>query len=109
MSQRRRRVAAVRHIEIRDGSENENEASSEARVVRSRMGAARLWVPQNSGKGEMCGVCLEVMEASDKRCLLECGLGHVFHTACIEQWIRDKGTCPWDRKPVSGFTNVEKS
>ncbi|KAK8944828.1 RING-H2 finger protein ATL16 [Platanthera zijinensis] len=45
------------------------------------------------GGGEMCAVCL--VEYGDKQKVkMIPGCGHVFHSECIDAWLRWRGSCP---------------
>ena len=43
-----------------------------------------------------CPICLEKMEKETKNIMLQCG--HTYHKPCIEQWMKQKQTCPVCRK-----------
>lgn len=50
----------------------------------------------NEFSGVDCSICLEELNNGEKNRLLHCG--HVFHTACIEPWIKTNFTCPYCRQ-----------
>ncbi|KAL5804501.1 hypothetical protein ACOSQ3_031301 [Xanthoceras sorbifolium] len=61
--------------------------------------------PTNYRTGEMeshstdCAVCLEDFVDGDScRILIVCN--HIFHSNCIDQWLKYQSTCPICRKPV---------
>ena len=41
-----------------------------------------------------CAVCLCEFEVGEKVCVLPCDDGHIFHTACIKQWLETNSVCP---------------
>jgi len=46
-----------------------------------------------------CAVCLEDMRVGDSCRALPCC--HIFHNACVSQWIRNSKVCPTCRAPAS--------
>ncbi|KAF8758117.1 hypothetical protein HU200_010715 [Digitaria exilis] len=47
-----------------------------------------------------CSICLERCggEEDGRLALLRCG--HVFHSACLDRWLRSRGDCPYCRATV---------
>lgn len=54
---------------------------------------------------ETCSICLEdvpPMEISNQQKIKHLDCAHLFHKACIEEWIKQKPSCPLCRAPVEG-------
>ena len=51
-----------------------------------------------------CDICLtnEVKSLSQLNC------NHLFHSDCIDKWLKQKDTCPLRREEYSEFNNIEK-
>ena len=47
-----------------------------------------------------CAICMEDIKVGDKIIKLRCD--HIFHSACILNWVKDKNSCPYCRKAVTG-------
>ncbi|KAL6622523.1 hypothetical protein ACP70R_032402 [Stipagrostis hirtigluma subsp. patula] len=45
-----------------------------------------------------CSICLE--RCSDAAGLIQLRCKHVFHSACLERWLRSRGDCPYCRAAV---------
>lgn len=43
-----------------------------------------------------CSICLEELDNGEKNRVLQCG--HIFHTGCIEPWLKKYFTCPYCRQ-----------
>lgn len=41
-----------------------------------------------------CTICLRDFKAGERLCGLACHEAHIFHTACIKQWLRNSHVCP---------------
>ena len=54
---------------------------------------AKFYVKTADSEKE-CAVCL-TNDSFGFRVVLECG--HVFHKACLVEWVREKSTCPYCR------------
>ena len=48
-----------------------------------------------------CTICYEDYMETDDITPLPCDERHFFHTACIEDWLKSKNSCPVCRKPIS--------
>ena len=55
---------------------------------------------------QMCIICQEVLESSGAKYSLMCA--HVFHTECIELWLRRNPVCPICRAEVTVVTVPEE-
>ncbi|XP_020252337.1 RING-H2 finger protein ATL66-like [Asparagus officinalis] len=54
------------------------------------------------GEESMCSICLSVFVEGEKvKVLPECG--HVFHTACVDEWFRTQCSCPMCRATLKEF------
>ena len=57
---------------------------------------------KDAGEGDSmspeCSICLERCGDADGLIRLHCK--HVFHSACLEQWLRSHGDCPYCRASV---------
>lgn len=51
---------------------------------------------------ESCPVCLGNFCEEEVICELKCG--HRFHSACVQVWIEEKGTCPMCRRDFEGLS-----
>lgn len=52
----------------------------------------------DGSKEEMCSVCLSELADGEVVWLLAV-CKHCFHAACVEQWLRERATCPLCRAP----------
>merc|ERR1719379_2480807 len=53
-------------------------------------------VKRRKGEEAECSICADkVLESATE---LNCG--HVFHTLCLREWMRRKGTCPTCREAI---------
>ena len=41
-----------------------------------------------------CAICLNQFQDGDKVAPLHCSIKHVFHTACIQEWLKRSPVCP---------------
>ena len=41
-----------------------------------------------------CVICMCEFEDSDQIAELRCDSRHIFHTKCIEDWLKNNDTCP---------------
>ena len=49
--------------------------------------------------GYECSLCIQRFREGDWiRLMPQCR--HIFHQKCIDKWLRIKGQCPIDRKPI---------
>lgn len=46
-----------------------------------------------------CVMCLELFKSNEEVSFLP-SCGHIFHKACIGDWLTDHITCPYDRSSV---------
>jgi hypothetical protein len=59
---------------------------------------------EDAGEGESvspspeCSICLE--RCGDTDGLMELRCKHIFHSACLERWLRSHGDCPYCRATV---------
>jgi len=56
---------------------------------------------RGSGLHGTCSICLEENRAGDKVKRLSCG--HVFHAACIDEWLGRNAVCPCCKADVAGY------
>lgn len=49
--------------------------------------------------GEICSICVECVENVETMAVSSCS--HVFHKACISNWIKKSRTCPNCRQDMS--------
>ena len=57
-----------------------------------------------------CAICLQEFEKDDKISQLECHYKHIFHTKCIDNWIKKlHNSCPVCRVPILVKNNQDKS
>ncbi|TYZ57605.1 hypothetical protein PybrP1_003945 [[Pythium] brassicae (nom. inval.)] len=91
-----------------------------AALARGQMGRLSVDVSRSREREEteeacdesesLCCICLECVH---QRCThkpaqaLQCG--HVFHRACIQQWLRHRRCCPVDRSELSGDDNDDSN
>jgi len=54
---------------------------------------------------EQCRICQENFIKDDKIATLQCN--HIFHTSCLEEWVKRKATCPFCITPIN-YENVSK-
>jgi len=52
-----------------------------------------------SGKEDVCAICTEVISAGQQVRTLPCS--HLFHFACIDNWLGRVPRCPVDNLPLS--------
>jgi hypothetical protein len=58
--------------------------------------------PELGCVGEQCTICLGTMGANDHLCRVSCQGRHVFHHACISDWLSKSSThCPIDQQDLS--------
>ncbi|CAI6090555.1 unnamed protein product [Clonostachys chloroleuca] len=51
------------------------------------------WATTQSSSGEVCAICIDVIEDQDDVRRLKCK--HVFHTSCIDSWFQKRHVdCP---------------
>ena len=50
-------------------------------------------------RGDECAICLEPVLQAERISHLKCA--HLFHTACIQQWVEKVSTCPLCRKSAA--------
>ena len=56
---------------------------------------------------EECIICYMEYKDEDVVSKLGCNEKHVFHTSCIEEWIRQgKNSCPVCRAPINSSINL---
>lgn len=48
-----------------------------------------------------CVICMVNFEETDLISQLDCSERHIFHTRCIEEWMKKKTECPSCRAPVT--------
>ena len=48
-----------------------------------------------------CVICMGSFEETDQISQLDCSEQHIFHTKCIEEWMKKKTECPTCRAPVT--------
>ena len=57
-----------------------------------------------------CIICFTEFKAEDKVVQLKCHEKHIFHTECIENWVKQgKNSCPVCRKPIADLQNEERN
>lgn len=50
-----------------------------------------------------CVICMTAFTEEDTITKLDCGGGHFYHTACIEDWLKTGNSqCPMCRQPITG-------
>ena len=47
-----------------------------------------------------CAICLQSVDDSHKK-KLDCDCVYIYHTDCIDQWLKDHPSCPTCRKSFS--------
>lgn len=50
---------------------------------------------------DVCSICLEAFQINSIVSKLTCN--HYFHKTCIKEWIKEKPSCPLDRKPIKNI------
>lgn len=53
------------------------------------------------GADKTCAICLENFQDDDEVVPLPCNPKHVFHEACISDWLRTNNVCPLCKVPVN--------
>jgi len=48
-----------------------------------------------------CVICMQAFKEDDQIAELKCDERHYFHSACLEDWLKQKLECPLCKKPVS--------
>jgi len=56
---------------------------------------------EHKEEADKCIICFEEFKDEDNIAELNCDDRHIFHTACIQQWLEHNMVCPTCRKPVS--------
>ncbi|CAJ1953599.1 unnamed protein product [Cylindrotheca closterium] len=69
----------------------------------SNTSSAIVFQPRQPAKDEECSICCNHFFSDEAFCIVK-SCNHLFHKACIEQWIFDqrKDFCPVCRREVSG-------
>ena len=89
-------IHEVQHRELGEGGENANEGGRESYEMTSLPQRERvvqqfdLEVETNTA----CPICLDDFNAGDLVEVLPCDSHHIFHPACIEQWLSAQCVCP---------------
>ena len=93
-----RGIEAARPLALRaDTARLMDAISASARAAVARGGAAAA--AQASGENEACSICLaDFRPREDILCRLPCG--HLFHRACLADWLFIKPSCPNCRRPA---------
>jgi hypothetical protein len=48
-----------------------------------------------------CSICLVSFKSKDEVTVLQCNERHIYHTMCIESWIKKgKNSCPLCKRPI---------
>jgi len=64
-------------------------------LVRTRFNA------EVTGGSNQCAICLTDFTESDEVIPLPCDKRHVFHTECIEGWLKNNNACPMCKAPIT--------
>ena len=48
-----------------------------------------------------CAICTEKFNDNTMVIQLSCSNKHIFHTACVKKWLREKASCPICRLPAN--------
>ena len=105
--------AEARHLEQQDGQETEVSSHEQLRHPeqavmgreRDHLRAALVPSYEHPGGDAECAVCLGDVEKGEPVRRMPVCL-HVFHTECIDRWLRSHATCPICRSSV--FTPPER-
>lgn len=84
-------------------------AAWETQLARARAAAPRGMTPEaiaalpmrkltTSTEGEMCSICLSEFTLGEHARELPCH--HVFHSACVDEWLQNKNSCPLCKQQV---------
>lgn len=87
---RRRRQPHLHEQEEEDGATRPASATAIAALPEETLTAGSLSHLKEDGR--QCCICLEDFGAGDEVKRLQCL--HLYHTVCIENWLRTSGTCP---------------
>ena len=52
-------------------------------------------------KDDICIVCQDSFGESDEVIALPCDSKHIFHNACIAEWLKTKTICPICKKDIT--------
>lgn len=102
-----RRSSASRSRSRERQRQRQRQSQSQRQSNRGVASASR--VDSAAGVGDDCAICMCAMEASEKRCELDCAYKHVFHDKCIKPWLRRHHNCPKDRESVIRSTVLKAS
>ena len=89
-------IHEVQQRELGEGGENANEGGRESYEMTSLPQRERV-VQQFDLEAETntaCPICLDDFNAGDLVEVLPCDSHHIFHPACIEQWLSAQCVCP---------------
>ena len=99
-SSRKRVPLERRRVSRKRQSRHRTRRKSIKKHIRYRVGGGG---GGGDGGGDLCPICL--MNAGDMdSSKITCG--HIYHTACINEWISRLRTCPMCRDPVSTIVPV---
>jgi len=62
--------------------------------------AAATEVFSDSEDGEVCAICLNELDSESPMLLAFTSCTHQFHSGCVREWMKTKGTCPICRRPI---------
>ena len=72
-------------------------------IIMRDMQCDRIQLPDYVAEGEFdCSICLEKVNIGDKMKILPCSetVNHKFHSKCIDEWFRQRDTCPICRSTI---------
>ena len=65
-----------------------------AKIKVAKVGSKEYLAFTGSERHEKCAICLSDYEKGEDVRLLPCGGNHVFHKACVDDWLRINTSCP---------------
>merc|ERR1719220_1074015 len=84
-------------------SREESEATSRLQAALASVPTQRL----KKDEDEACIICHEHMVVGEECRRLPCL--HLFHTGCIDRWLRVKATCPLDNLKLEDMLSAQES
>ena len=82
---------------------NESErARSNLTIKDLLMNAATFRInPSSFQVGDVCPICICEFQADENIICLPCNPGHIFHDACIGEWVGINNNCPLCKEEIT--------